>query len=414
MYHLLLEKGFSKDRIITMAYDDVADSEENPFPGKLFNQPDAEGPGEDVYAGCVLDYTKEDVTGANFAGILLGNGTTGGSGRVLNSTAEDNVLVFYVDHGAPGVLEWPDGKFTHTSELQSVLKQMHKEQRFRAMSIYIEACESGSMLEGLPTDLNIYGVTAVGSKTPSLGTYCGYEAVINGTSMNTCLGDLFAVMFMKFLDDDDGTATMQEFFDTVSDNVATYASLHYGSEINMQYGDMSIANLTTSEFFHGDNSETLRSKPPHFKIPGGVFSAPRLAMDRLTDLYSDIAAMPTAHGKKLFAGLKHVSRQLKDKVAEQETAQQIVWSLVEQEFSDDDEQERVWTMKRNPVNPACELDAHDALVERCKQTDMTSSYALQFHQVIVNLCGHPDLDWAENPSKAVSAIAQVCSDRLEV
>merc|ERR1712093_263092 len=163
----------------------------------------------------------------------------------------DNVFVFYVDHGAPGVLEWPDGKLTHASEFQSVLKQMHEEQRFKAMTIYIEACESGSMLEGFPTDLNIYGVTAVGPKTPSLGTYCGSDAVINGTSMNTCLGDLFAVMFMKFLDDDDGTATMQEFFESVSDDVASYASLHYGAEINMQYGDMGLANFTTSAFFYG-------------------------------------------------------------------------------------------------------------------------------------------------------------------
>jgi hypothetical protein len=270
------------------------------------------------------------------------------------------------------------------------------------------------MLEGFPTDLNIYGVTAVGPKTPSLGTYCGSDAVINGTSMNTCLGDLFAVMFMKFLDDDDGTATMQEFFDTVSDNVASYAALHYGAEINMQYGDLNLANLTTASFFYGNKSEALRAKPPHFKTPGGVFSAPRLAMDRLTDMYSNVAATPTAHGKRRFAGLKHVSRQLKDKVAEQETAQQIVWSLVEQELSDDEEQERVWTMKRNPMNPGCELDAHNALLKHCRQADMTSSYALQFHQVIVNLCGHPDLGWAEKPSKAVTAIAQVCSDRLEV
>jgi len=210
------------------------------------------------------------------------------------------------------------------------------------------------------------------------------------------------------------TLPCRSFFESVSDNVASYASLHYGSEVNMQYGDLDLTNLTTSAFFFGNTSEALRSKPPHFKTPGGVFSAPRLAMDRLTHMYSNIAAMPTAHGKRRFAGLKHVSRQLKDKVADQEIAQQIVWSLVEQELSDDDEQERVWTMKRNPVNPGCELDAHDALLKHCRQADMTSSYALQFHQVIVNLCGHPDLGWAEKPSKAVSAIAQVCSDRLEV
>merc|ERR1719163_340245 len=105
----------------------------------------------------------------------------------------------------------------------------------------------------------------------------------------------------------------------------------------MQYGDLDLTKLKTSAFFYGDVSKALRAKPPHFKTPGGVFSAPRLSMDRLTNMYSNIAAMPTAHGKRRFAGLKYVSRQLKEKVAEQEIAQQILWSLVEQELANDDE-----------------------------------------------------------------------------
>ena len=48
-----------------MAYDDVANSSENPFPGKIFNKP-SKGPGVDVYEGCMIDYTKKDVTVANF------------------------------------------------------------------------------------------------------------------------------------------------------------------------------------------------------------------------------------------------------------------------------------------------------------------------------------------------------------
>jgi len=52
-----------------MAYNDVAWHEENPFPGKLFNQQN----GDDVYQNCDIHYQGEDVTKANFQAIMEGN-----------------------------------------------------------------------------------------------------------------------------------------------------------------------------------------------------------------------------------------------------------------------------------------------------------------------------------------------------
>jgi legumain len=409
-YQLLLSKGFHEDRIITMAYDDIASHPENPFPGKIFNQPDPTGPGEDVYEGCRLDYTGDAVSAANFAAVLAGNSTSGGNGKVLKSSADDNVFIFYVDHGAPGVLEFPNDELLHVEDFQALLLQMQARKMFKSMVIYIEACESGSMLEGLPTDLGIYGVTAVGPDTPSLGTYCGYDAVVNGTKLNTCLGDLFAVMFMQFIESDDGSSSMQLLFDNVFDKVASYAALHYGRELNMQYGDLSIASLPTKEFFYPEDGDvTLRqaSKPPKWHLPGGVYSAPRLSMDRLTHMYSDVAAKPTYAGKKHFSSLKQLSKRLKDKVAEQEATQQVYWSLVEHAVSEQ-EQEAVWTQRAKPLNKECELRGHEALAREC-HADMTSSYSLQFHQVLVNLCSREDLAWAGDPRLAVQTIEAVCS-----
>jgi glycosylphosphatidylinositol transamidase (GPIT) subunit GPI8 len=42
---VLRNHGIEEENIITFMYDDVADSDDNPFPGKLFNRPK----GEDVY-----------------------------------------------------------------------------------------------------------------------------------------------------------------------------------------------------------------------------------------------------------------------------------------------------------------------------------------------------------------------------
>ena len=80
-YQIVKNNGIPESNIIMMAYDDIANNSENPFPGKLFNRPD----GQDVYAGCNIDYTGSSVTPSNFLNILKGNaaGVKGGNGKVL-------------------------------------------------------------------------------------------------------------------------------------------------------------------------------------------------------------------------------------------------------------------------------------------------------------------------------------------
>jgi len=41
-----------------MIYDDIANNGDNPIKGKIFNFPDPNGPGQDVYARCqkAIDY----------------------------------------------------------------------------------------------------------------------------------------------------------------------------------------------------------------------------------------------------------------------------------------------------------------------------------------------------------------------
>lgn len=61
-YKQLRNNGFPQDRIITFAYDDIAESISNPFKGKVFNKPTYNNPGVDVYEGIKIDYSKADVT----------------------------------------------------------------------------------------------------------------------------------------------------------------------------------------------------------------------------------------------------------------------------------------------------------------------------------------------------------------
>lgn len=65
--------------------------------------------------------------------------------------------------------------------------------------IYIEACESGSMFEGLlKTNLNIYAVTASSAEESSSGIYCGYTYPPSPPEYNgLCLGDEFSVSWLE-------------------------------------------------------------------------------------------------------------------------------------------------------------------------------------------------------------------------
>ena len=55
---------------------------------------------------------------------------------------------------------------------------------------YMEACESGSMFEGLLGDnLNIYATTAANAMESSYAAYCNPDDVVNGKHIGSCLGD---------------------------------------------------------------------------------------------------------------------------------------------------------------------------------------------------------------------------------
>lgn len=419
LYQILLSKGFPRDKIITMVYDDVKDDSENPFPGQVFNMPDEAGPGVDVRAGVDLDYTGDEVNVANFVGVLVGNSTTGGTGRKLDLTVGDDVFLFYVDHGAPGILEFPDGDVLHTTEFQELLREIESQKKYGRFMIYIEACNSGSILEGLSTDLRIYGVTAVGADRPSLGTYCGYEAVVNGVAMGTCMGDLFAVHFMDYLDTGDGSRTLGDFFNVVKEEVAIYAALHYGRQEGLQYGDIaSFEKFTLSEFFYPDpataavgNLTTFRR--PKFVKPKAVYSAMAAESERLQQTYREASAVPLRDGEWKFRKLKRATNRLQKKIQNQENVQNTIWKMIKRAYKGHDQAEQArdiaWRGQRRPERPSCEKAVHKALVRSCgNKADMTTAYALQFHQVVVNLCGDDSLGWGQDPSLGETGADSAC------
>lgn len=169
-YQIMKKNGIPESNIITMAFDDIANNPENPFPGKIFNKPD----GEDVYAGCKIDYTGASVNPSNFLNILKGDKKSikGGNGKVLETNENSKVFIFFSDHGAPGLIAFPT-TYLYADKLNDAINYMWDNKRYGELVFYLEACESGSMFENiLRSDINAYAITAANAEESSWGTYC--------------------------------------------------------------------------------------------------------------------------------------------------------------------------------------------------------------------------------------------------
>ena len=188
-YHVLRAHGVPSDNMILMSADDAGNAKYNPFPGSLYNAPP---PSTDVRAGAPVDYSGDDVNAATFLAVLLGDSegaaklAPNSTRHVVTSDASSHLFVFYVDHGAPGLLGMPFGPPLFAPDLAAALGNMtarrdavragggglwtaarrwlaprgiaaHRHHggavapgtaTFDEAVVFIEACESGSMFDG--------------------------------------------------------------------------------------------------------------------------------------------------------------------------------------------------------------------------------------------------------------------------
>lgn len=239
LYKILRTFGMPESNIITFAYDDIANNKRNPIPGQVFNRPD----GEDVYAGVKIDFVGEDVTASNFIAALTGDASSirttdpRSTPKVLQSTQNDHVFVYYSDHGGDNIIAFPN-EYLYADELNNALKTMHSKNMYSKLVFYLEACHSGSMFANwLPSDINVYAVSAARPNEDHYGTYCGSAAVVHGINIGSCLGGQFSTSFMEDVDaQGQGLAseTLQQQFELLQQKVTL-------SHV-VQYGDVSFVN----------------------------------------------------------------------------------------------------------------------------------------------------------------------------
>jgi len=235
-YQIVKKGGVPPEQIILMMEDDVANSRENPFPGKLFNKPTAKGtPGVDVYAGCNIDYKGSVVTAKLFLDVLQGNAEAVngmGSGKVLKSGPNDKVFINFADHGGAQIVEMPNGPYLQAKALNAAIKNMHTKNMYQKLVFYMEACNGGSMFAGLlPTDINVFATTAANPTEPSWGTYCPPQDKVDGKVVGACLGDLYSVNWMEDSDQQSGLdQTLEEQYEQVVKLTNKSHPIEYGTQ----------------------------------------------------------------------------------------------------------------------------------------------------------------------------------------
>ncbi|TMW96930.1 hypothetical protein EJD97_006530 [Solanum chilense] len=223
-YQILKAGGLKDENIIVFMYDDIANNTANPRPGVIINNPH----GHNVYKGVPKDYVGDDVNAKNFFNVILANksGVVGGSAM-------------------------PSGEPIYADELFNVLKKKHASKTYDKLVFYLEACDSGSMFDGiLPKGLNIYAMTASKPDEDSFGTYCGESTPVDSCwgqcpppeFKGLCLGDLFSVAWMEDSDvKDRKTNTLHGQYIRVAKRTAanlTYGK--YGSHVQ-EYGDKVVS-----------------------------------------------------------------------------------------------------------------------------------------------------------------------------
>ena len=255
-YHILVDRGVKPENIIVFAVDDIANNRRNPFPGKVFNAPN----GKDVYEGVVIDYFGNDVTPENFLAVLTGDADAVSAkdkrttGKVLTSTQEDNVFIFFSDHGSDNLIAFPS-KYLYSDELISALLTMHEKGMYKELVFYLEACYSGSMFENLlPTNISIYATTAANSRESSYAEYCSSDAKVNGTLIGSCLGDEYSCRFMEDIDSRPGDSLKNY---TMQEQYKYLVKVVEGSHVQ-QYGDLEIAKKSIYEFVNSQTKKILK------------------------------------------------------------------------------------------------------------------------------------------------------------
>lgn len=249
-YHLLRHQGYPSDRIIVMAYDDIASDPLNPFGSELYHQPSTCTIDTDIRKGVRIDYSGKDVTPAIFEAVLTGNKAAVakvGTSRTVVSLPTENIFVYFTGVGGRGRLHFPSPAYTEfmsARKLVATLERMRQKQRFSQLLFFLDASYSESVFVGLKNSSRVLAVASAQDHAcpvyPSFPPHT--ENKIKGSYAGTFLSDDFSTSWLNYA----LRTTSKEPIGELLSNISS--RMKFGRAV--VYGDMSLLRMETGCFLY--------------------------------------------------------------------------------------------------------------------------------------------------------------------
>merc|ERR1712055_301603 len=384
-YQIVSAHGVPDDHIVVMMYDDIAHNKMNPTPGTIINYPN----GTDGYQGEPRDYVCGNVNPDIFLQVLKGENISPayGTGKTLKSGPNDNVFVYFADHGAKGLVGFGEHLLKAT-DLNMAIKDMYAAKKYKKMVFYVESCESGSMFKGLldPT-MNVYATTASNATASSYACY--YDP-----ARKTFLGDVYSIKWMEDSDKENiEKETLEHQYKIVKKETNT--------SMVLQFGDMSINKLPVGDFQGPSPVIGLPNPPPTPHYPPQWYSCGRDAVAGpevpVKILQNDVEAATSPEEKE------EAKERLDQLLKNRQFMLSIVHSLVDSITGDSQTTAGIFTDNVELTRHKCYYAAVDEFHTRCFNVGL-NDYALRMLNPLVNLC---EKDYPEET--IIQAIKETCT-----
>lgn len=156
VYHTLKRNNYSDDDIILIMRDDIAYNPKNPYKGVIR----VSSNGENLYQNVVMDYRADTLSTQDIEDILAGNKNNRLS-TVLESTATDNVLLYWTGHGTKKSFSWLETEEKFTDEqFGAAIRKLYEDRKYQSMLICAEPCYSGSVVKAIEGTPLVLGISA--------------------------------------------------------------------------------------------------------------------------------------------------------------------------------------------------------------------------------------------------------------
>jgi legumain len=282
----------------------------------------------------------------------------------------------------------------HAADINKAIETLHSRGGYKEFLFYLEACESGSIFNGLLKAPDAKAVTAANPKESSWGWYCPGSATggdkVDGKEIGSCLGDEFSVRWMEDTDANDiSTETVGQQFSKVLKAVTK-------SHVQ-QYGATSLDSEPIGDFQGTDGQKSLKTATTTIE-GNGVDSR----QAELHQAYYMVERAKTAVARK--AAEQDLAALLARRHSADRTFSAIASAACQAGSCSVEE------MLEGPVEAVTKVSCHrgalEAVVNHC---GAFNDYSLRYSRLFANLCENGIAEQA-----IVTAIEKACDATVVV